>query len=80
MLLLYVSAAWTGGILTLAALWQPLGPALALVAAPFGASAVTAGAACLVGLRPDDGFRPDLRPGRGGPPQGDAAVDWQQAR
>ncbi len=74
MLLLYVSAAWTGGILTLAALWQPLGPALALVAAPFGASAVTAGAACLVGLQPE------VRPGRGGPPPGGAAVDWQQAR
>ncbi|GJD89618.1 hypothetical protein BHAOGJBA_3148 [Methylobacterium hispanicum] len=72
-MLLYVSAAWAGGTLTLAALWQPLGPALALVAAPFGASAVTAGAACLAALRPD------ARRGRGNPPPGGAPLDWQEA-
>lgn len=74
MVLLYVSAAWMGGILTLAALWQPLGPALALVAAPLGASAVTAGAACLLGLRAN------VRRGRGGPPAGGLALAWPRAR
>jgi hypothetical protein len=73
-MLLYVSTAWAGGILTLAALWHPLGPALAVAAAPFGASAITAGAACLIGLRPG------VRQGRGGRPPGGAALGWQQAR
>ncbi len=65
MVLLYISAAWAGGILTVALLWGALGPALALAAAPLGASALVAWAACLAGIRQvrRDGVR-----------------HWQQAR
>lgn len=50
MVLLYASAAWFGGVLTAAALWPACGPLLAVAAAPFGASALTAGTAVLVYL------------------------------
>ncbi|GJD79757.1 hypothetical protein [Methylobacterium gregans] len=50
MVLLYASAAWFGGILTAAVLWPACGAVLAVAAAPFGASALTAGTAMLVYL------------------------------
>lgn len=52
MVLLYAFTAWVGGLLTTAALWGPCGPVLAVAAAPLGASALTAGTALLVYLRP----------------------------
>lgn len=59
MVLLYAFAAWLGGLLTAAALWQSCGPVLAVAAAPFGASALAVGAAVLVYRR-----RIRLRPPR----------------
>lgn len=48
MVLLYAFAAWFGGVLTAAALWQSCGPAVAVAVSPFGASALTVGTAMLV--------------------------------
>ncbi|WP_162559833.1 hypothetical protein [Methylobacterium radiodurans] len=70
--MLYISAAWAGGILTSASLWNSLGPGPALAAAPLGASALAAGAACLAALRP--GIRQE-RDCPNGPARG-----WRQAR
>jgi CBS-domain-containing membrane protein len=70
MVLLYISTAWIGGLLTVAALWGVLGPGLALAVAPFGASALVAWAACLAGLRQ----------GRRGESHGGPAPGWHHAR
>jgi hypothetical protein len=40
MILMYAFAAWLGGILTAATLWEPAGPLLAIALAPFGGSAL----------------------------------------
>lgn len=57
MILMYAFAAWLGGVLTAATLWEPAGPLLALALAPFGGSALALGAALWIFLR---------QPGRAG--------------
>lgn len=75
MILMYAFAAWLGGILTVAALWDSAGPALALALAPFGGSALALCAALWIYLqqapRRAPGRRAEAsggRNGRGGAP------------
>lgn len=51
MILTYALAAYLGGILTAAMLWESAGPALALALAPFGGSALALCAALLIFAR-----------------------------
>ncbi len=51
MIMMYAFAAWLGGVLTAATLWETAGPLLAIVLAPFGGSALALAAALGIFLR-----------------------------